>query len=136
MRKASLPALLAFVGATPASGTDPSQSEVYSAIWSDVELNAMIGNGNIPVSWDWALGHDADNPPKLAISKLVCHGGFTTQKCKFELTRIANERSTNPNDAREPTLLNCEARLERKTDGDGMPSGRSGSNAGRSSFPK
>jgi hypothetical protein len=68
----------------------PSIEEVRSAIWADVQLNAMIGNGNDRVSWDWVFGEDRQHPPSLTIADLKCSKRKQPYRCEFNLIREAS----------------------------------------------
>ena len=96
-------AIVAAVAAQP-SLNPPSVENVRSAIWSDVELNAMIGNGNDRVSWEWVFGTDREHPPTLTIVGLKCSEGGDPYKCAFDLTRQTNAAAPSPDETQDPEL--------------------------------
>lgn len=61
--------------------------QLYGAIWYDLRSNAMIGNGN-ELAARWAnAGGDSANPPRHQIRDLLCSGGGTRLRCRFNLLR-------------------------------------------------
>ncbi len=85
----------------------PSLQEARAAIWSDIQLNATIGNYNELVSWDWYYGTDKKHPPTLTIQGLECRRG-TSYRCEFDLARQSNE-AASPADRAQPSHLRCTA---------------------------
>lgn len=70
--------------APPANGY---AGQLRAEIWSDLQSNAMIGNGNeLAARWANASG-DGDNMPQLHIQNLLCSGGSTLLHCQFGLLR-------------------------------------------------
>ena len=95
----ALIALLTTGALTPPS--DGESKKVYAAIWSDLQLNGMIGNGNWLASlWSNAgdIGHIRD---------LVCTRTVTTYGCTFSLKRDGGAVKVFNEDA--PQTLLCEA---------------------------
>ena len=91
-----------------------------SAIFHDLYMNAMIGNGNHLAGWTWYFGHDNDHPPEIRISDLRCSALFGQRNCSFILTRAADRASTRlAEDAAEPRFLRCSATLHRRRELDG-----------------
>jgi len=61
--------------------------QLYAEIWSDLQSNAMIGNGNW-LAARWANAGSGQNPaPKLHIEDLLCGGSATLLRCRFGLLR-------------------------------------------------
>lgn len=61
--------------------------QLRAEIWSDLQSNAMIGNGK-ELAAHWAnAGSDRAEAPRLHIKDLVCAGGSTRLKCHFGLLR-------------------------------------------------
>ena len=61
--------------------------ELRAEIWSDLQSNALIGNGN-ELAARWAnAGSDAAVAPQLHIQNLLCSGGQTLLRCEFSLLR-------------------------------------------------
>lgn len=96
--------------------TPPAEAEakpIYAAIWNDLRLNAMIGNGNWVASL-WANAGDS-KVPDHHIRDLTCRsswlGGF---RCRFELFRDGGPAVAF--DQVAPDRLACEARFERDPD--------------------
>jgi hypothetical protein len=85
----------------------PAVEDVRAAIWSDVELNATIGNYNEMVSWDWYYGKDRNHPPTLTIVGLRCDGG-SSYRCSFGLARRPDQAAPADDKAEVP-LLRCTA---------------------------
>jgi hypothetical protein len=97
---------MAFLVAT-APITPPNVAELNGATWADVELNAMIGNGNKLVSWNWIYGHDPDKPPEIRIENRRCKRRSDTFKCMFNFVRNPDPKSVSSQDADEPAMLKC-----------------------------
>jgi hypothetical protein len=95
-----------------ASTSTMSAQQAFAAIWHDVELNALIGNGNSLVSLKWYAGFDLDHRPTLKIEDLVCKERRTGQRCRFQLHRVAHELAQQE-DKDQPARLNCTADFER-----------------------
>lgn len=85
----------------------PALEDVRAAIWSDVELNATIGNYNEMVSWDWYYGKDRNHSPRLRIVGLRCERG-SSYRCSFDLARQSDEAAPADDKAEAP-LLRCTA---------------------------
>jgi hypothetical protein len=80
-------ALLLFAATQMAPPPEPLAGKIRAAIWGDLELNGMIGNGN-EVAWRWMNYFGSpNNAPRLHILGLVCRGGNDKQHCRFEMLR-------------------------------------------------
>lgn len=101
--------LLAASTDSPASGP----SEFYGPIAADIQLNAMIGNGNDEMSWVWVRGRRGEEVT-LTIEKLVCQNKLKKAKCVFDVRRSSLSREPKQI---LPELLYCKAKLEVETDG-------------------
>ncbi len=88
----------------------PSIQEVRAAIWSDIQLNATIGNHNELVSWDWYYGKDSKHPPTLTIVGLRCRLGYS-HRCAFDLARQPDDAAP-PEDKAQAPRLRCSASFE------------------------
>src|SRR5690349_3263103 len=80
--------LLALLAAAPSvPPPEPLARQLRAAIWHDLEVNAMIGNGN----WIASLWYNAaDDDPKvkdLHIQDLACRGRAGNRRCSFNLYR-------------------------------------------------
>jgi len=80
--KALVTALAAVLATTP---EEPLKGQLYAAIWADLQMNAIIGNGNWPGSlwYNAGSGKIAD----LHIRQLQCERAGDGQRCSFELHR-------------------------------------------------
>lgn len=98
--------------ATPMVAPDEAlAANFYSAIWGDLQSNALIGNGALLVSQWMNAGHDRGESPELHIQHLVCDGGSTRRRCEFGLLRDGGvaEYLGEP----VPDRLLCEATFRR-----------------------
>ena len=89
----------------------------YGALFNDMELNAMIDNGNEVITTRWLYGYDRDKPPEVEITNLTCAIDGASQLCRFEVSRKPNSDSTAKEDRAEPAMLACEAKLAQRGDG-------------------
>lgn len=64
---------------------EPLKGQFRSAIWVDLQRNAMIGNGNWLASL-WYQG-GSDTAPNLHIQELACVKTRSGQRCSFVLHR-------------------------------------------------
>lgn len=115
--------ILAMIAAALAPAqASPALPELYAAIWYDLSLNGMIGNGNEVAGGDWYLGHDTDHPPTMRISDLRCRRLLAQRNCRFLLTRTPDPASTRPaEDAAEHARLACRAAFYRHRVEGGRP---------------
>jgi len=96
---------------------EPRAGQLRAAIWDDLQLNGMIGNGNEVASlWMNFWGY-ADDPPLLHILDLACRGSEMVQRCRFDLLR---EGGAIVVDGRTvPDRIRCRAMIRRTRDGEG-----------------
>jgi hypothetical protein len=82
-----VPFFLLLAAAQMAPPAEPLGGELRGAIWADLRLNGVIGNGE-KVAWRWMnfLG-SARDAPLLHILDLACRGNARVQRCAFELLR-------------------------------------------------
>jgi hypothetical protein len=92
---------------------DPEIGGIYSAIWADLQQNALIGNGN----WRASLWYNASsgNSPDLHIQQLKCTKTGSGQRCAFVLFRDGGPATALGESA--PDKLNCKAVFARENDG-------------------
>jgi len=93
----------------------PVVRQLRAAIWSDLQLNAFIGNGNWPASLWYNAG--SGTTPNLHISDLQCDGRDVAQRCSFTLFRDGGPVKVLGEEA--PDKLACDATFVRIKDGDG-----------------
>lgn len=106
--------LLALLATEPLiAPADSTAGNLRAAIWYDLQVNAMIGNGN----WLASLWYNAGSgtTPDLHIRELRCDGGDTAQRCSFELLRDGGVTKVLGEDA--PDRLACKAIFTRAKDG-------------------
>jgi len=85
--------------------------QLRAEIWSDLQSNAMIGNGN-ELAARWAnAGSDRDDAPLLHIQNLLCSGGSTRLRCQFGLLRDGGAATYLGEPA--PDGLACTAKFRR-----------------------
>ena len=77
--------LLATASVMASAPPEPLKGQLHSAIWKDLQLNAMIGNGNWPASLWYQAG--SDTAPDLHIQYLICTKRGSRQRCSFTLQR-------------------------------------------------
>ena len=76
---------LAAAAASLVPQSEPLKGQLQSAIWTDLQLNAIIGNGNWLASLWYNVG--SDTAPDLHIVELRCSQAGSTQRCSFKLLR-------------------------------------------------
>jgi hypothetical protein len=113
--------MLILVAALAASQmTPPNEAlagELRAAIWSDLQSNAMIGNGN-ELAARWAnAGTDRADAPLLHIQNLLCRGGSQRLHCRFGLFREGGVATYLGETA--PDRLMCQAKFRRSGTNDG-----------------
>src|ERR1044072_7056639 len=107
--------MLAILPALAAQPAPADAAEFHAAIFHDLFLNAMIGNGNEEATLGWVSGHGRDHPPELRISNPHCHAWFGQRRCRFEVTRTPDPLSDEPAaDAGEARRLRCQATFLRQ----------------------
>jgi hypothetical protein len=85
--------------------------EYCGAIFDDVRLNAMIGNGNVEVSSEWAIGR-ANDDVSIRVEELSCPEGRKRKTCTFTLHRILKRNGVVTTDPVLPGRLHCTAILK------------------------
>lgn len=98
-----------------ASSADLTREKVvgqrYAAIWADLYLNAMIGNGN-KLAWLWSnAGSDDPDARDHHIRALACHSYADHDRCTFILLRDGGVATAFGEPA--PDRLSCEAVFRR-----------------------
>lgn len=93
--------------------SEPLEGQLQSAIWADLQLNAMIGNG----SWLASLWYNAGDGlgPDLHIRGLQCAMTSFGQRCSFDLYRDGGP--TNVLGETAPDKLACVAAFAHHSDG-------------------
>jgi len=105
--------LLAFAASDFAPPPESLAGELRAAIWHDLGVNAMIGNGNwIASLWYRAGSEDAGD---LHIEELACRGLDAARECRFNLLRDGGVKEVS-RDVPAPDRLTCTARLVRHAD--------------------
>jgi hypothetical protein len=104
-----LPILLMFV--VPPDAETKAPCEYCAAIFDDVRLNAMIGNGNLEISSEWAQGRKGDDV-SIRIEELSCPERRKRKKCGFTLHRVLTRNGVETVDPTLPQQLRCTAILK------------------------
>ncbi|NYF30505.1 MULTISPECIES: hypothetical protein [Sphingopyxis] len=92
--------------------TAPERScEYCAAIFADVRLNAMIGNGNVEVSTEWAMGRNGDDVV-IQVEDMSCPDGRKSKTCSFTLRRMLTRNGVAVTDPALPERLRCIAILK------------------------
>jgi hypothetical protein len=97
--------------------TTLANEDAHTAIWNDVFLNAMIGNGNNEVTYDWIEGAGLSNKPTIKIEGLNCQARNHDQYCRFDLVRVPSSAVAELTPALVSRLA-CRARLRLNDDGE------------------
>lgn len=111
-------ARLALLAAAPLiPPAEPLAGQIRAAIWYDLQVNAMIGNGN----WLGSLWYNAGSSerPNLHIQALRCRGRNAVIRCAFRLFRDGGPVITVFNGEVAPDTLDCNARFVRAVGEDG-----------------
>ena len=92
---------------------EPLKGQLQSAIWADLQLNAIIGNGN----WLASLWYNAgsETAPDLHVRELMCSQDGLVQRCSFVLHRDGGPKEAMGEAA--PDALICSADFVRTDDG-------------------
>lgn len=90
---------------------EPLAGQLRSAIWSDLQLNAMIGNGNWLASLWYNAGQEDAKAPDLHILDMSCVSNREGHRCSFTLLRDGGVRMALNEAA--PDRLNCSAQFVR-----------------------
>lgn len=97
---------------------EPLASQLYSAIWSDIQSNAWIGNGNaLLAAWSNAGPRQGAFRPALHIEELLCNGSEPRLRCEFGLFRDGGAKVYLGSPA--PDKLACTADFVR-SEGNGL----------------
>jgi hypothetical protein len=108
--------LLALLATAPLSPpAEATAGKLRAAIWSDLLLNGVIGNGNRLASLWYNAGNETTR--NLHVQDLRCHGGDAAQHCSFALLRDGGLAKVLGEDA--PDKLACDAAFIRSKVGDG-----------------
>jgi len=92
---------------TASAPQEPLASSLREAIWYDLQVNAMIGNGNWLGSLWYNAGSDAEK--NLHLDKLTCSGGASRKSCEFSLVRDGGPKTVMGEIA--PASLSCTVTL-------------------------
>lgn len=111
----ALLALLAAASSAPPS--EPIAGQLRDAIWYDLQINAMIGNGNWVGSLWYNAGREDPNAADLHIRDLECQSGSDGYRCSFTLFRDGGVKILLGE--RAPDRLTCGATFVPAKDGDG-----------------
>jgi hypothetical protein len=98
--------LLAAPALTPPPA-EPDTDRLRNAIWSDLQLNAMIGSGNWLASLWYNAGSETPNAADLHIQDLTCGSRSGMYRCTFKLLRDGGDREVMGE--RAPANLDCSA---------------------------
>ena len=104
--------ILIAVAASLTPPSEPLKGQLQAAIWADLQLNAIIGNGNWLASLWFNAG--SDTAPDLRIRELTCSQRGTVQRCSFELLRDGGPKQAMGETA--PDALVCAADFNRTDD--------------------
>jgi hypothetical protein len=96
---------------------DPLADQLYAAIWNDLQLNAVIGNGNWLASLWYNAGQEDAKAPDLHILDMSCDSTREGHRCSFTLLRDGGARMAFNEPA--PDRLACTAQFVRRKDADG-----------------
>lgn len=100
-----------------AASPAPDQDQIRAAIFDDVRLNALIGNGNTLISGPWTLGYQHEaTAPQIQIRDLDCTDGATDARCDFVLARLSKPTIDIWTGKPVPLLVKCKARLAKSPD--------------------
>lgn len=92
--------------------TEPLKGQLQAAIWADLEMNALIGNGNRLASL-W-YNAEAEVSPNLHIADLRCGRGRAGKRCSFVLLRDGGPSTVMGQAA--PDKLACVASFANRRD--------------------
>ncbi|WP_303828158.1 hypothetical protein [Asticcacaulis taihuensis] len=105
-----------FATASLVSPAEPLAGQLRAAIWSDLQLNAMIGNGNWLASLWYNAGEDNSEAEPLHIQNISCVSSHQGYQCAFTLLRDGGVRVIFNEVA--PARLTCNAQFVKSgTDG-------------------
>jgi hypothetical protein len=95
------------------SPAEPLRGQLHAAIWHDLLVNAMIGNGNGLASLWYNAG--SDGVSDLHIGQLECSKVPAGQRCAFQLFRDGGPATAFGETA--PDKLQCDAMFIMQKDG-------------------
>lgn len=104
--------LMMTVAATPQDSTP--ETPFYGAIWHDLGVNAMIGNGNMEGARWYNAG--SEGVADLHVRDLACQKSRTKTRCSFVLFRDGGVKQDASGSV--PDTLHCQALFVRANDGD------------------
>ena len=90
----------------------PAAKELTGPIFYDLEVNAMIGNGNDAVDWEWWYGIEKSDEVTIRIRQIDCRPRSRTIKCSFILDRSVLRSKQMVADSTIASALSCKAILE------------------------
>ncbi|WP_298287251.1 hypothetical protein, partial [Novosphingobium sp.] len=96
---------------------EPLAGQLRAAIWNDLQLNAMIGNGNWLASLWYNAGQEDAKTPDLHILDMSCRSNREGHRCSFALLRDGGVRMAFSEAA--PDRLNCTAQFVRQEKSNG-----------------
>ena len=99
------------------SPVEPLVGQLRAAIWYDLQVDSMIGNGNWLGSLWYSAGSDNPKAPNLHIQDLRCRSGGETYGCLFTLFRDGGVSTVLGDKA--PDKLECKATFVRVKDEEG-----------------
>ena len=103
-----------------AASPAPDQDQIHAAIFRDVQLNALVGNGNALISGGWTMGYQHEaTAPQIQIRNLDCTDGATGARCDFVLARLSKPTIDIWTGKPVPLLVKCKARLAKAPDAEG-----------------
>ena len=101
--------ILIAIAASLTPPSEPLKGQLQSAIWADLQLNGMIGNGNRLASLWYNAG--SDTVSDLHIRELTCLQVGSVQRCSFALYRDGGPKKVMGETA--PDALMCLADFRR-----------------------
>ncbi|MBH0113171.1 hypothetical protein I5E68_09455 [Novosphingobium sp. YJ-S2-02] len=102
--------VLAAAGLSPPN--EPLAGQLRAAIWSDLQLNTLIGNGNLLGSLWYNAGQVDAKAPDLHILDMACSNNREGHRCSFTLLRDGGPRMAFNEVA--PDRLACKAQFVRR----------------------
>lgn len=103
------------VAARLSQPAEPLAGQLRAAVWQDLQVNALIGNGNLLASDWYNAGSDTD--PDLHIRDLRCDSRNSVKQCSFRLIRDGVGGEVNRQQV--PDKLACDAIFTRGSDENG-----------------
>ena len=112
-----LPILTFLAAAALTPPEEPLAGQLRAAIWYDLQLNAVIGNGNWIASLWYNAGQNQATAPDLHIQSMCCRNNNEGHRCAFTLWRDGGARMAFNEMA--PDKLTCTAQFIRSNNPDG-----------------